>query len=537
VSIVRVSKTTRSSRRDKAVPPTSRFLSQHADDVLGVLNGFDRLRLRGTLRLLANVQGMKQFLWHARVPLTEFGAYVQDVTTRVKQATEAVAATAERPLQYVSDPTASKEAIARDIAARDRVTTGLICTLKSVEGCWSYEVQRDRDARRLVLRAARRKCLHYYHYFLDPRLGFMHARLQSWFPFTLHVCLNGREWLARQMDAAGLAYQQRENCFVWIADVGAAQALADTQLRTAWPRLLNAIAQKVHPAHGDVLAAYPVPYYWSLEQSEWASDVLFRSPAVLGALYPLLVTHAMQHVGSRDVMRFLGKRVTPVTPAKPLGIHGHFQGEVVTDLVQRREGVRVKHRVNGNWVKMYDKQGSVLRVETVINDGRDLRVFRRPEGDPKSPKRWCRLRKGIADARRRAVLSQQANTRYLDTLAAVDVHEPLATASRALCRRVRWQGRSVRALNPLSAIDGALLTAIYRGEFVLTGFRNRDLRELRTARTASAVTRQLRLLRAHGLIRKVSHTHRYLLTARARVTIAALLAARQADTATLSKAA
>jgi DNA-binding MarR family transcriptional regulator len=265
--------------------------------------------------------------------------------------------------------------------------------------------------------------------------------------------------------------------------------------------------------------------------------VLFRSSAALRHVYPQLVTHAIQRVSSRDVMRFLGKKVVPVTKTNPLGIHGNFQGEVITDLGERCEGVRIKHRVNGNWVKMYDKQGSVLRVETVINDGRDLRVFRRAEGDTQSPKRWHRLRKGIADARRRAVLSQQANTRYLDTLAAVEVHQPLATMSCALCRRVRWQGRSVRALNPLNASDGALLTAIYRGDFVLTGFRNRDLQQLRIGSTASAVTRQLRLLRAHGLIRKVPRTHRYLLTDRGRVVIAALLAARRADIATLAKAA
>src|SRR5439155_21223179 len=258
--------TTRSSHGDNAMPPVARFLTQHADNVLGVLNGFDRLRLRGTLRLLANVQGMKQFLWHAQVPLTQFGDYVQDVTTRVKQATEAVPAAAARPLIYVVHPDESKEAMARAIAERDELTSGLVCTLKSVEGCWSYEVHRDRAARRLVLVPARRKCLHYYHYFLHPRLGFMHARLQSWFPFTLHICLNGREWLARQMDAAHLAYQQRENCFVWLADVAAAQALADAQLRTSWPPLLEAIARQVHPAQAEVLAPYPVPYYWSLEQ-------------------------------------------------------------------------------------------------------------------------------------------------------------------------------------------------------------------------------------------------------------------------------
>ena len=501
------------------MPPVNPFLAQHADDVLGLLNGFDRLRLRGTLRLLANVQGMRTFLWHAGVPLTDFSSYVQDITMRVKRATEAVPAAAERPLIYLARPDEPKEQQARAIAQRDGITEGLICTLKSVEGCWSYDIHRDRAARRLVLVPARRKCLHYYHYFLHPRVGFMHARLQSWFPFTLHVCLNGREWLARQMDAAQLAYRQRENCFVWLADVAAAQALADQQLRTAWGPLLNAIARQVHPAHAEVLAAYPVPYYWSLEQSEWASDVLFRSPTALARLYPQLVAHGMQHLGSREVMRFLNK------PLPRVGIHGNFKGEVVTDLAERPEGVRIKHRVNGNWIKMYDKQGSVLRVETVINDARDLRVFRRAEGNAQSPKRWRRMRKGVADARRRAVLSQQANMRYLDTMAAVDVHEPLGTLSRAVCRRVRWQGRSARALNPLSAADGALLAAIYRGEFLIVGFRNRDLRELHTASTAAAVTRQVRLLRAHGLVRKVSHTHRYTLTARGRVIVAALLAA------------
>jgi len=319
------------------MPPVSRFLTQHSDNVLGVLNGFDRLRFRGTLRLLANVQGMKRFLWHAQVPLTDFGKYVQEVTTRVKQGTEAVSADAGRPLIYVVRPGESKEAMARAIAARDGVTAGLICTLKSVEGCWSYEVRRDRAARRLVLVPARRKCLHYYHYFLHPQVGFMHARLQSWFPFTLHICLNGREWLARQMDATDLAYQQRENCFVWLADVAATQALADRQLRIHWPSLLEPIASEVHPAKAEVLAPYPVPYYWSLEQSEWASDVLFRSSAALRHVYPQLVTHAIQRVSSRDVMRFLGKKVVPVTKTNPLGIHGNFQGEVITDLGERGE--------------------------------------------------------------------------------------------------------------------------------------------------------------------------------------------------------
>ena len=147
---------------------------------------------------------------------------------------------------------------------------------------------------------------------------------------------------------------------------------------------------------------------------------------------------------------------------------------------------------------------------------------------------------------RRADLSQQANERYLAALAAATEPTPLGTLSQPLCRRVRYRGQPVRALNPLAADDAALLAVVYRGEFVITGLRNRDVRRLlypgaadplTRRRRAGQVTRQLRLLRGHGLLRKVAHTHRYHLTPKGRVVVAALLAARQADTATLAAAA
>lgn len=300
------------------MPPVLPFLAQHADDVLGILNGFDRVRFRGTLRWLAHTRGMQSFLNAVGVPLTDFGSYVEDVTTQVKQATEAICTTAARPLQYLSRPNESKEELARTIAARDGIRAGLICTFKTVEACWSYDVHRNRAARRLELVGGWRKCLHYYHYLVHPTFGFAYLRLQSWFPFTVHVGLNGREWLARQMDTAHLAYRRRDNCFVWIADFARAQRLADQQLTTRWDAALTALVHQLHPAHAAIFGGSPARYYWSMEQSEWASDVLFHTPAALEALYPQLLLHGMQHVRSRDVMRFLGKHVTRT------GIHGQI---------------------------------------------------------------------------------------------------------------------------------------------------------------------------------------------------------------------
>jgi len=241
-------------------------------------------------------------------------------------------------------------------------------------------------------------------------------------------------------------------------------------------------------------------------------------------------------------MRFLGSKAV-----REQGPHGNFTGEVVTDLKRRLEGTRIKHRLNRNWIKMYDKQGSVLRVETVINDPRDMKVYRTKEGDEGGQKSWQRLRKGVADIHRRAEISQAANERYVEALATVDESRSLAELAQAVCEPVSWQGKRVRGLNPLATEDARLLETTNRGEFTINGFRNRDLRgllftntptdEAEQRRQSAATTRRLRLLRAHGLIHKVPKTHRYQVSPHGREIINALLAARQASIAKFTQAA
>lgn len=518
------------------------FVQRHAASVIGVLNGFDRLRLRGTKRLLAHVGGMMSFLSQEGVPLKDFKEYALAATDRIRRATERIAEAAGQAVRYLSSSRQSKEDLVARIAEENGVREGLVCILSCVEPCWSYEIHRNRERKEIELLGGWRKCLHYYHYHRHPQLGLLHVRVQTWFPFTLHVCLNGREWLARQMDAAGIGYLRRDNCFVQIADLAGAQALLDRQLKTDWPRLLNGLAARVNPAERELFRKTPVPYYWSVDQSEWASDVMFQSAAALAALYPRLIRHGMQNLGSADVMRFLGRKL----PAHQ-GVHGGFVGELVSDLKQRPEGLRIKHRLNRNWIKMYDKQGSLLRVETTLNDARDMKVYRPKEGEPRGQKAWRYLRKGVADLHRRARVSQAANERYLRALAAVEPTRPLGELTERLCRPVVADGRRVRALNPLSAEDARLLQAVNRGEFTLNGFRNRDLRPFlydapaadkpAARRQSAAITRKLRLLRAHGLIQKVQKTHRYLLTTHGAQAITALLSARAADTAKLLSAA
>jgi hypothetical protein len=287
-----------------------------------------------------------------------------------------------------------------------------------------------------------------------------------------------------------------------------------------------------------------VEYYWSLEQSEWATDIMFGSPVDLAELYPQLLRRGLHDFSSPDVMRFLGRKV-PTHGS----VHGCFAGEVVSDVGRRADHLRIKHRLDRNWIKMYDKHGGApfgsLRVETTLNDVRGMQVFRRAEGDPAGKRTWRPLRKGVADVQRRAQVSDAANQRYLDALAAVTASEPLSKLTDAICQSTEWNSKRVRAIKPWSPQDAALLSAVNRPEFTLQGFRNRDLRTLlfgsqqvpaaEARRQSAKITRQLRMLRAHGLILKIPHTHRYQLTARGRTTLTALQAARDANAEQLAK--
>jgi hypothetical protein len=515
------------------------FIAKHQKDVMGVMSGFDRMRFRGTLRWLATVRGLSCFLGTLRILLKDFTGYAKGLTAELRGTIETLAREAGRPVIYLNSTATSKEDYAREIARQDRVSKGLICVLSCVEPCFSYEVRPNGDTKRLELRGGRLKCLHQYLYFIDPQLGFGHLRLQTWFPFTVHVCVNGREAMCRELDRQGIGYLRRDNCVLAVEDCPRAQQILQAQVRADWSAILDCLAVWAFPLHRRLLNGEAMQYYWSADDTEWATDLLFRSPQRLASLYPQLLRHGMQTFSSGNVLRFLGRKTTAA--GRP---YGTFAGEVLSDLRTRPEGVRIKHRLNHNSIKMYDKQGSVLRVETTITDPRDLKVYRRVEGKPQTPKTWRRLRKGVADLPRRAAVSQAANDRYLEALAAVDETTPLKDLADRVCRPVRWQGRSTRGLRPMEADDHALLQAVIRGEFALNGFRNADLRRVLFGSSSDAsgkrresarITRQIRMLRAHGLIRKVPTTHRYVLTARGRTTITAFLTALNADTKKLNE--
>lgn len=519
------------------------FITKYQDEIKGVLSGFDRLVFRGNLRALCGLPGMDQYLATEHVLYKDFGRHVEQVSRQLKQASLARAEREGRVIQYLGSSAVDKGEVACGIAAEQKIRQGLICVLSSVEPCQTFDIYRNRSSHQLELVQRERKCLHLYQYWIHPQLGFLNARIQTWFPFRVQICLNGREWLGRQMDGKELRYLRQDNCFPWVEDFAGAQRLLDRQLRTNWPSLLNCLARELNPTHEAIFRRFQVSYYWSTYQSEWASDVVFRQQGFLRRLYPKLVHHGMTTFGSADVLRFLGHwvRLDGAVPES-------FSGEVLSDVKGRPEGIRLKHGINGNTVKAYDKAftrvGCVLRFETTIDKSDDFRVYRPKEGDPQGPRAWRPMRRGIADLHRRAEVSQKANERYMSALASVDDSTTVEELTRRLEQRVQWHGRSVRGLRAFETGDRQLLQVISRGEFTLNGLRNRHLRtflfaaealSLQEKRRRSAwVSRKLCLLRAHGLLRKVPNTHRYQVTTDGRKIITAILTVTQATVAQLT---
>jgi hypothetical protein len=506
-----------------------RFRTRHAGRIVGILSGFDRLLFRGTLRSISFRDGMDRFLSHERVLYRDFTRFAERITARVRRHAEHVAAAAGRPIEYLPTAKIAKDERARQIAARDGITEGLICVFSCVEPCWTFDIRGDRATKRRRLVQRERRCIHLYFYFLDAELGLMHVRLQTWLPLTIQVCVNGRGWLTRRLAAVGIDARATENAITAVSDWTAAQRVSDSFASWPWQRRLEGLAKLVNPWLTGETPLFR-SYYWSLRESEYATDVIFTDRATLQQIYPRLIHYAIEQFGPAEILRFLGRE-------RP----GRFCGEARSTLVHRQEGGRIRHWLDENSLKMYDKAGTILRVECTLNNPDRFKVYRTRPSDGRRD--WLPLRRGIADLARRAALGRAATQRYLDALSVVGDPTPSHRLLDPVSQRVTLHQQTFRALRPISPDERPLLQTVARGEFAVHGFTNRDLRRhlygpladpTASRRCANRLTRQLRLLRAHRLIKKIPRTHRYRVTTKGHTVIATAIRFCETDIALLT---
>jgi len=480
-----------------------KFIEKHTDNIHGVLSCVDRIIFKG-YSFLSWSQNMENFLTSNGMLLKEFKFYAMKLSKELREHGVNSALRMGRPY-FRPEGKYNKEERAREIALRDGIREGLVCVMSAMESSPTFKMIPGEGRPRLINTSI--PCLCLYYYIMDRRFGMMHVRIQTWLPFTVQIYINGHEWLARKMRRHGIRYEQADNCFTWIEDVERAQRFADEFQRIKWERILPVFARQVNPLPENLL---PQNYYWVTDQAEYATDVMFKDPILLEALYEKLLKRSILRFRPKDVLTFLGKK-----------FDGRFKGDQINSMTKRYWGGRVKHWMKNNWIKMYTKFGSVLRVETVINDPYSFKILRYGKRQGERVYGWFPMAKGVANLYRYAEISLAANGNYLDALSVENDPRRARESLQELTSPVTRDGRVYGGFNPVKKEDVEIFKAVMNGDYIAFGFQNRDMREQlfeppeskkHALRLSARTSRLFKKMQVHGLIAKIPRSRRWRVT-------------------------
>jgi hypothetical protein len=489
---------------ENAMKTLSRFVTKFTSLIVTVLCCFDRVRFTGYLPL-SNGPSLENFVDHIlKIRRCDFMAFAEKQSHTLVEHAQRLAQKAGAEYRFLQGKH-RKEKLVEAILRQRPILEGLICVFCCMECCPSFQLIAAKDRPRLVSKRRQQRVL--YFYFLDPELGLISIRLTTWFPFTVQVGVNGHSWLAQQMLKRRLGFTQQDNAFTHRDDPRATQKLADRFTSQNWPKILNRLVHQVNPLMNQHWFR-SLSYYWVVDQAEFSTDVIFTSREALAGLYPRLLDHAAVNFSAQDILTFLGRR-----------LHPRFEGEVLTHCQKGRwPGARIKHCMRNNWLKMYDKFGLVLRIETVINNPREFRVRRLRTRAGRREMAWCPMNKGVCNLYHYREVSLAANARYWEALAVVDNPAPAYRQVATLTEPAVVAGRSFAGFNPASNSDVKLFRAVLDGNYLVHGFRNADIREAlygatedarERQRQRAAVGRLLKRLHVRGLIAKVPRSRRW----------------------------
>lgn len=513
-----------------------RFLFTYKDYIETVLHGFDRIIIKGHIKYFYHPNNFYYFLVQENIKLKDFKPYVLRVTGKIKEHIKELIATTGCYYEYLRTTKIPKEQIVRRVLAEHPGKEGLLCVLSAVESCYATTVAYNATTKKLEKSHHYRKCLHYYLYYHDREFGLMYVRLQTWFPFTIQIYLNGKEYLKKQLTKANIPFRSYDNCITSVADAEKAQKLADTFIEKKWTKVFDHFARQVNgflPRIEEIFQQHG--YYWYLEQCEYASDVLFHDRATLESVYPYFIEYASLCQMGENIFTFFGRK-----------IHHLCQGEAVSDRKHYwGQGFRVKFTLDKNSIKMYDK-ANVVRIETTVNNAGAFKI-RNP--NPQGKKKWVPMGKNISNMYRYAEVTRKCNERYLDSLAALDKNNRLDKALESLChpRQAKLSSKSVKerpysAFNPLKEFNCKLFNVIMNAAYTIRGFTTRQITEALIALNAfgkeqlgdirkliAKVGRLIAQLRAHKMVTKLPKTFRYRVTTHGQQVLSRILMFKKFD--------
>jgi len=463
---------------------------KYREQLKGVLDCYDRIVISGNLFPLCFPQGATSYFCAHKIRIFDYIKFAEPLRDEIKCAIQSLAKENGLDIEFVTKKTGRKEARIQEILETRGDHPGLVHILSAVENCPSYQPWHDKGTHKTYFKPAKGKCLHYYVYFIDPDLGLCYLRVPTWCPFRLQFYGNGHQWLAQQLTQKGIDFQLIDNAFVDIADFEQANELAAQLDIKSLHAKLDEFARRYCP----VVETLNLTYKWSIMQAEFATDLVFKHQDDLQAFYPHLLEILTHAVKPTDIATFLGRK-----------LYGNYQDEMGNRFGNVRHlGTRIKHSMGPVSIKMYDKFGLILRIETTVNGVSFFKQYRQVNHrNGQTSKQWAPMRKSIYSLPALQEYLLAANHRYLKFISAIDTPEVGVQRLNQVAETKTHNHHRYKGFNLLAEDDASLLRLLLRGELLIAGLTNKALRQLLPGKNSGQITRLLKRLRVHGLIKKV----------------------------------
>lgn len=477
---------------------TKLLSEKYHDQIAGVLNCYDRVVLTGTLPQFCYPEGMTSYLFAHHIRIFDYTQFATPLREKIRDHAEALAKANDFQIEFVRKKNFRKEERIKQILKTRGHHPGLVHIFSAMESCTSYKPWHDKSTGKNFLKYDSGKCLHYYFYFIDDELGLCYMRVPTWCPFRLQFYFNGHALLAALLKRKGIAFALQDNAFLSIADFEQANQLMQQFNVERLHRKLDAFALHYCP----VIKALKGAYHWSTMQVEYATDVVFKQQKNLQAFYAALMEILIHSVKPENIATFLGQK-----------LHGNYKGEMGNRFDVRLLGSRIKHIMGPVSIKMYDKFGLILRIETTVNDVSFFQHYREVHHrNGERETKWGKMRKSIYSLAPLQELLAAANRRYLEFISQIETPEVGIKMLNSLTTSKTARNHSYKGFNLLAEEDASLLRLLVRGEFTISGLTSIALRKLMPEKAAGQISRMLKRLRVHGLIKRVGRRYKYYLT-------------------------
>jgi hypothetical protein len=491
---------------------TKLLIEKYRDQLKGVLHCYDRIIITGSLQPLCYAQGMTGYLYKEHIRIFDYAQFAEPLSEQIRKNTERIAKENHITIEYPDKKKMKQEEIIAEIIKKRGEHPGLVHIIGAMEKCMKYKPWHDKAKRRTFLKPGKGRCMHYYFYFVHPMLGLCFFKVATWCPYSVEFYCNGHNWLASKLRERGIEYHMCDNAFSDIADFETANSLA-AELD---PKFLHRELDNLARLYCPVPQSLGLQYRWSVRQAEYSTDLVFM-PGFLPTFYQALAQTLFSCIKPEDIAAFLGRK-----------LNGNYQGEITTRYKRRDYCICLKHIMGLVGIKIYDKFGLILRIETTVNDVSFFQHYREViHRSGRTELKQAKMKKSIYSLAPLQKLVQAANRRYLEFISVIETPHVGVPLLNKLTKSKQDNQHSYKGFNLLSEEDAGIFRALLRGEFNISGLTHKSLRQYLPDKNPGQLSRLLKRLHVFGLLKKVAHRYKYYLTDLGREAAASALKLRE----------